>query len=266
MKLSAALAVRDEEGMLEPCLRLLGFCDEIVVVVDSRTEDRTEEIARRHTDRVFVRDFDTFSGQKNFAIEQARGDWVLIVDADERIPPALAAEIERTLGADPPYDAFDIETINVFMGQRMEHGGWKEDHTRLIRRSAARYANDLHEAFDVSPGRTGRLDEGMWHFSHRSVHDNLLKTANYNAIEARAMHAAGAKPVRARTLFWAIFKEFANRFVYRRGYRDGTVGVIESLYQPFSKFLLYVALWERQQKPSIPERYAELDRQASERR
>jgi glycosyltransferase involved in cell wall biosynthesis len=266
MKLSAVLAVRDEEPMLEPCLRLLDFCDEIVVVVDSRTTDRTEEIARRYTDRVFVRDFDTFSGQKNHAIEQARGDWVLIVDADERITADLAGEIGQTLATDPSYDAFWIETINVFMGQRMQHGGWEEHHVRLVRRSEARYSGDLHESFAIPDERLGRLREGMLHFSHRSVLDNLVKSANYIDIDVQAMLDAGHKPVRARTLFWVIFKEFANRFVYRRGYRDGMVGVIESLYQPFARFCLYVLLWERQQRPSIPERYAELDDQPAERR
>jgi glycosyltransferase involved in cell wall biosynthesis len=266
VKLSAVLAVRDEEPMLDACLRLLGFCDEVVVVVDSRTSDATEQIARRHTDRVFVREFDNFSGQKNFAIEQAGGDWVLIVDADERITPALAQEIQETLTEDPPYDAFWIETINVFLGTRMKHGGWEEHHVRLVRRSVARYSGDLHESFAIAPKRLGRLREGMLHFSHRSVLDNLVKSANYIDVDVQAMLAAGHKPVRARTLFWVIFKEFANRFVYRRGYRDGMVGVIESLYQPFARFCLYVLLWERQQKPSISERYAELDRQAAERR
>jgi glycosyltransferase involved in cell wall biosynthesis len=252
--------------MIAPCLELLGFCDEIVVVVDSRTTDGTEAIARRYTEHVFRRDFDNFSGQKNAAIDACTGDWVLIVDADERVPPELADEIGATIRADPPYEAFDIETLNVFMGSFMRHGGWQEHHTRLIRRGAVRYRNDLHEEFEVRPGRLGRLEHGMWHFSHRSIRDNLLKTANYNAIEARAKVAAGARPVRPRTLFWVIFKEFVNRFVYRRGYRDGMVGVIESLYQPFSKFALHVELWEQQQKPSIPEQYAELERRAIERR
>ena len=102
MKLSAVLAVRNEEPMLEACLRLLEFCDEIVVVIDDRTTDRTEEIARRHTDRVFVEPFVDFARQKNSAIARARGEWLLIVDADERITPALATEIEGAIAGDPP--------------------------------------------------------------------------------------------------------------------------------------------------------------------
>src|SRR4051794_38057801 len=101
MRLSAVLAVRNEERMLEPGLRLLAFCDEIVVVVDDRTTDASEEVARRQTDKVFRERFEDFSQLKNAAIARASGDWLLLVDADERVTPALAAEIERTLAADP---------------------------------------------------------------------------------------------------------------------------------------------------------------------
>lgn len=262
MKLSAVLAVRDEEEMLPSCLDLLGFADEIVVVIDTRTTDATEEIARRYTDRVFLRDFDDFASQKNHALAQARGEWALIVDADERIPADLADEILATIATDPPKDAYSIETINYFMGTRMSYGGWKESHVRLVRRDKVSYDNALHEAFTIAPGRLGELRGGMWHFSHRSVVDNLVKTANYISIESQAMLEAGHPPVRARTLFWVTFKELVHRLVYRRGYRDGMVGIIESLYQPFSKLVLHIMLWERQQKPSIPERYRALDEEA----
>lgn len=264
MRLSAVLAVRDEERMLPRCLDLLGFADEIVVVVDARSADATEEVARRYTDRVWVNAFADFSSQKNFAIEQARGEWVLIVDADERITPALAREIDEVLSAGTDKSAFDIETINFFFGRRMDHGGWKEHHTRLVRRDRARYVGDIHEAFPIPRAEIGVLREGMWHFSHRSVADNLVKTATYLEVQAREMEQAGAPRVRVRSLLWVIAKELANRLLYRRGWRDGEEGWIESLYQPFSLFCVHVGLWERQR--DVPARYEELERRAAAHR
>ena len=120
MTLSAVLAVRNEEPMLERGLELLRFCDEIVVVVDSRSGDRTEEIARRHTDRVWVEDFRDFAALKNAAIERATGDWVLMVDADERVTPALAREIQAMLAGDPEEWAFAIEIVELL--PRPAHG------------------------------------------------------------------------------------------------------------------------------------------------
>jgi glycosyltransferase involved in cell wall biosynthesis len=264
MKLSAVLAVRNEERMLERCLQLLGFCDEIVVVVDDRTDDRTEEIARRFTDRVWVERFVDFSQHKNSALAKARGEWVLIVDADERITPALAREIQETLAAEPGELAFNIETLNFFFGGPMRHGGWVEDHVRLIRREHAQYSNKIHEAFDVPAERLGRLREGMWHFSHRTMEENLAKTASFGTVQAREMFEAGAPRVTALTMFRVIVLEFLRRFVRRAGWKDGMPGVVESLYQPFSLFAVYTMLWQLQREESIAEAYERLERAAAE--
>jgi glycosyltransferase involved in cell wall biosynthesis len=263
MTLSAVLAVRDEETMLQPCLALLGFCDEIVVVIDDRTTDRTEVIARRYTDRVFVEPFADFSQHKNAAIAKARGDWVLIIDADERIPPALAREIQATLARDPAEWGFWIDTINFFLGTRMRHGGWNDDHLRLIRRDRAVYAGKIHEAFAIPAQRTGKLREGMWHFSHRSIQDNLAKTTRFGEVQARELHEAGAPAVNWWRLAWLMVREFGFRLVRQRGYRDGMPGVIEAIYQPFSLFCVHVMLWQLQRSESLEAAYERLERQAA---
>lgn len=264
MKLSAVLAVRNEEPMLERCLDLLGFCDEIIVVVDSRTADRTEDIARRYTDRVWVEDFLDFASHKNSAIEKARGEWVLIVDADERITSALANEIEQTLGRDPHEWAFNIETVNFFLGERMRHGGWKEDHVRLIRREHARYEGVIHEAFTIPTERLGRLREEMWHFSHRSIEEMLIKTARFGEVQSLELLEAGTPRVTAWTLAKVILREFSFRMIFRRGYKDGMPGVIEALYQPFSLFCVHVMLWQLQRGETLSQTYEGLERQAAE--
>jgi glycosyltransferase involved in cell wall biosynthesis len=266
MTLSAVLAVRNEEPMLDRCLALLGFCDEIVVVVDSRSTDATEEIARRHTDKVWVERFEDFASHKNSAIAKAQGDWVLIVDADERITPALAAEIRRTLDAGPDRWAYDIETVNYFLGRRMSHGGWKEDHVRLIRREHARYEGLIHERFALPPERVGRLEEGMWHFSHRSIEEMLAKTVRFGEVQSLELLGERTPRVTAWTFAKVILRELGFRLVRQRGYKDGMPGVIEALYQPFSLFCVHVMLWQRQRPETLWETYQALERQAAEHR
>lgn len=266
MNLSAVIAVRNEELMLERCLALLGFCDEIVVVVDARTSDRTEEIARRHTDRVWVEEFEHFSQHKNVAIEKARGEWVLIVDADERITPALAREIQKTLTRNPTEWGFWIDTINFFLGGRMRHGAWNDDHLRLIRKERAVYRGKIHEYFDVPPERAGKLREGMWHFSHRSIEEMLAKTIRFGEVQAREMFEAGAPKVTPTRFVRVIVREFLWRMVRRRAWKDGMPGTIEAIYQPFSLFCVHVMLWQRQRGETLSESYQALERAAAEQR
>jgi O-antigen ligase len=266
MRLSAVLAVRDEEPMLEHGLELLRFCDEIVVVVDSRSQDRTEEIARRHTDRVWVEQFVDFAAHKNAAIERARGEWVLLVDGDERVTPALAREIEARLAGDPSELGFSFEIVSFFLGQRMRYGAWQQHHLRLARRDHARWAGAIHEQMSIPPERVGRLEGELWHFSHRSIQEMLAKTIRFGEVQARELHEHGAPRVTAWTLARLMLREFAWRMVRRRGYKDGMPGVIEALYQPFSLFCVHVMLWQRQRGETLGQTYEKLERQAAEHR
>jgi len=265
MKLSAVLAVRNEEPMLQRCLELLGFCDEIVVVVDSRSDDRTEEIARSKTDRVWVESFKDFASHKNTAIERARGEWLLLIDADERITPALANEMQARLAGDPPEWAFQIEIVSFFLGRRMSHGGWRQDHIRLVRAEHARWEGAIHERLTIPPERVGRLHEGMWHFSHRSIEEMLAKTIRFGEVQSLELFEQGAPRVTAWTFAKVMLREFAFRMLSRRGYKDGMPGVIEALYQPFSLFCVYVMLWQRQRGETLWETYQALERQVAEK-
>jgi glycosyltransferase involved in cell wall biosynthesis len=236
------------------------------VVVDSRTNDNTAEIARRFSDRVWVEDVIDFASHKNAAIDRAVGEWLLIVDADERITPALASEITAKLASDPQEWAFEIETLNYFLGRRMRHGGWNEHHVRLIRRARASYVGEIHESFTIPPEHLGRLDEGMWHFSHRSIEEMLAKTGRFGGVQSRMMLESGAGRVTAWTLARVILRELAFRMIRRRGYRDGMPGLIEALYQPFSLLCVHAMLWQQQRQQTLWETYQDLERQAAEHR
>jgi glycosyltransferase involved in cell wall biosynthesis len=267
MTLSAVLAAKDEEEMIEGALRSLTFCDEIVVVVDQRSTDRTEEIARRHADKVLVEPFVDFAQIRNAGIRASTGAWILHVDADERVTPALAREIREALVAEPGVLAFSSPTINFFWGRRMDHGGWSPMvQPRLVRREHATFSGRVHEITEIPPERIGSLRGERWHFSHRSIEENLNKAIRYGQLEARDRIDAGAGRVTAWTFLRVMALEFGRRMVRRRGYRDGMPGVIEALFQPFALFCAQVMLWELQQGDAVRRRYKELERQLERER
>jgi glycosyltransferase involved in cell wall biosynthesis len=267
VRLSAVLAVKNEEEMLEGALRSLDFCDEIVVVVDDRTTDRTEEIARRFADQVLVRPFLDFAQIRNDGIALSRGQWVLHVDADERITPELARQIRAALDdGDTDVVAFRAPTINFFWGQRMDHGGWGPEmfQIRLLRRDYARFDRRVHETVDVPPDRVRTLTGERWHLSHRSIEEGLRKALLYGRLEASDRLERGEPPVRLRTFVRVMGLEFGRRMVRRRGYRDGMPGIIEAIFQPFALFCAQVMLWELQQGDAIRRRYEELESRLAE--
>jgi (heptosyl)LPS beta-1,4-glucosyltransferase len=261
------LVAKDEEEMLEGALRSLRFCDQIVVVVDDRSTDRTEEIARRHADTVLVARFEDFAQIRNVGTEAATGGWILHVDADERITPALASEMREALAAEPGVLAFSVPTINFFWGGRMDHGGWSPmPQPRLVRREHATFGGRVHESADVPPEQTGRLHGERWHLSHRSIEENLTKAIRYGRLEARDRYDAGAPPVTPWTFAKVIALEFGRRMVRRAGFRDGMPGTIEAIFQPFALFCAQVMLWELQQGDAIRQRYEALEREWQEQR
>ncbi len=257
--LSAVVVARDEAEMIAACLRRLHFADEVIVAVDDRSVDATADLARGAGAAVHTVHFENFAQIKNAAIDLARGDWVLIVDADERVTAPLAAEIREALCG--PHVAYHIPIENWFYGSRIRHNRWREAPIRLIRSGSARYTGLVHETLEFPAGGSiGSLRHGLAHFSHRSILENLAKTQRYADLQARDMLAAGHPRVTWRTLLRVVGGELSQRLLIRRGFQDGTPGVIEGLYQPFATMCIYARLWELQQKPSIAERYAEADR------
>lgn len=266
MRLSAVLSVRDEEDMLAAGLELLGFCDEIVVVVDARSADATEEIARRYTDKVYVNAFETFADQRNFVIGKAEGDWVLMLDGDERVTPRLAAEIETALARATNEVAFEIEIVNYFLGSKVVSGGWKQYHRRLVRREHAVWTGAVHERLTLPEDRIARLQEGIWHFSHRTIQEQMQKAIVYGDLASAEMHAQGAPPVTVRKMAYVLTRDLFSRLLYRRAWKDGTPGIIECIFQPFVLFCTQVMLWQRQRPVPIPEMYERLEREAADYR
>jgi glycosyltransferase involved in cell wall biosynthesis len=259
--ITAALAVRDEEAVIGNCLDLLDFVDEIVVVVDDRTTDATAAIAAGYTQNVPLRPFSDFAEQKNHALEQASCDWVLLVDADERVTPALAQEIQDAVRSSGTAVAYEIPRVHFFFGRRFRHGDWDDAPVRLVRRGAGRYRGKIHEVMSVE-GSVGRLSQPLWHFTHRDIESMLQKTVVFGRLQAEELAESEYPRVTVGKLTRVLLRELYGRLLRSGGWRDGMEGFVESMYQPFSLFCVQVMLWERQLKPSLRERYEQLEAEA----
>ena len=190
--ISAVIITRNEAEMLSGLLESLTFCDEIVVV-DSHSDDATRDIAASFDAKVITRDFNGFGDQKEFARTQASCEWVLSMDADERVPPSLAEEIVSTL-ADPAFDAYQVPRLSYFLGKPFRHSGWWPDAPlRLFRRDAARFNSKLVHEFAETDGPTGTLSSHMDHFTVRSLEQALAKGQHYSALGAQQLEKTGRR-------------------------------------------------------------------------
>jgi glycosyltransferase involved in cell wall biosynthesis len=243
MKLSAIIIAKNEERDLPACLAgLRGLADEIVLV-DGFSTDRTREIASVAGARVSTRAWDGYGPQKRFALEQAKGEWVLNVDADERVTPPLAAEIRSLLAEDPPVNGYEIPFRLFFLGRRLRFGrGAREVHLRLFRRDKARYPDrPVHEGVEVE-GPVGRLAGVVEHHSYRDFSEYLKKCDEYTAIVAAQKRAAGR-----RFSAWMNFRlpwEFFVRYVVRGGFLDGNAGFAYAALSAVYAWLKHARLLE----------------------
>lgn len=225
--LTAAVIARDEETLLPDCLASIAFADERLVLVDAATRDRTREVAAAAGARVAERRFDNFAGQRDAALRLARGEWVLFVDADERVPDALRNEVQRVIVAPTGRQGFWIPRENVLIGRIVRHAGWYPDYQlRLLLRSTARMdpLRIVHEQAIVE-GSIGHLAHPLLHLNYRSLAEFISKQERYCGYEAERWLATYGRP-RARALVGQPLREFWRRFVTLRGYREGWLGLV----------------------------------------
>jgi len=228
--LTAAVIARDEERMLGDCVRSIAFADERLVLVDAATRDRTREIARDLGARVEERVFDTFAAQRDAALSLARGDWVLFVDADERVTPDLRTEVLRTIDRPGGCRGFWIPRHNYLMGRVIRYAGWFPDYQlRLLERGAARFdlVRVVHEEALVD-GPIGHLREPLVHLNYRSLGEFIAKQERYSPFEAQTWLARFGRP-RRRALIGQPLREFWRRYVQLQGAREGVLGLVLSM-------------------------------------
>lgn len=244
MSLSIVVITRNEEANIAACLRSVAFADE-VVVVDSGSTDATVAIAREMGARVVgTADWPGFGPQKNRALELARGDWVLSLDADERVGPELAEEIKAAVRQDGA-SAFEIPRLTQFCGQWIRHCGWTPDHVlRLFRRGSARFSDDLvHERVVTNTqGTPRRLLNPLLHYSYPSPGHYWRKLEHYSQAWAAQRHAEGRTTSMGRAVLSGVVA-FVRSYFLRLGFLDGAMGFAVCTMQAQAAFGKYFALY-----------------------
>ena len=240
--LSAVVITKNAAAKLEGCLASLDFCDEIVVV-DSGSTDHTMEIARKFNARVLEKEWLGFGRQKQFAVDQARNDWVLCIDADEFVSPQLASSIAKAL-SDPVAPVFRMPRRNRFLGRWLRHGeGYPDWSLRLFDRRAARWSDDpVHEKvlYAVTPGS---LEGDLMHESSESLRDYMDKQNRYTTLAAQQLFDRG-KSASFFQLVASPLVRFVKLYFFRLGILDGLPGLTHVTIGCMNSFLKYAKLAE----------------------
>lgn len=239
-KISVTIITYNEEENIRECLESVKWGDEIIVV-DSESTDKTVEIAKQFTDKIFIRNWEGFASQKSFAMNRASNDWVLSLDADERVTPELANEI-LSFELDN-YDGYKIKRENYFIGKKITGCGWGNDYqVRLFKKEKTKLSERLvHEGFIVE-GKLGELKHPIKHFSYRNLKDGFYKINEYSSLEAKEK-ADKKKLTSFRITFFPVWA-FIQHYFFRKGYKDGKHGLIISLMHAMTKLQVYMKIWE----------------------
>lgn len=242
-RLSVTIIAWNEEERLRACLESIAWADEIIVL-DAESTDKTVQVAREFTDKIWVRPWPGFAAQKNFALEQATGEWVLSLDADERVTPELRERICGIVRADGPVDGYSIPRKNVFWGAWVRHGGLYPDYQlRLFRRPAGRFGDSaVHESALVE-GHVEALAEPMLHHSYRGLEDFVARSNRYSTLAAHQIVSRGGRAGLAGLVLRALGR-FLSMYVLRAGFLDGWRGFVLAVLYANYVFLRTAKAWE----------------------
>jgi glycosyltransferase involved in cell wall biosynthesis len=234
-KLTVVVITHNEAASLAGALESVAWADE-VVVMDSGSTDETVAIARRFTPRVEVRPWAGYGPQKNAAAALASHDWILSIDADERVTPGLAAEIRALMDRGPSAAGYRIPRVSHYLGRWIRSTDWYPDfHLRLYDRRAARWsARKVHESV-VAAGRVGKLHGELLHYPYRDISEHLVKIDRYTTLAAEQWAAEGRRATAFQAFVYPRLA-FLRNYVLKRGFRDGETGLVVSLLNSYYVF------------------------------
>ena len=246
--ISAVLITHNEAENLPDCLASLQDWVDEIVVVDNHSSDDTVRIAQQHGANVLqTPDWPGFGLQKNRALDLATCDWVLSIDADERVTPELMAEIQSILATEPMLKAYEIPRLSWYCGKFIRHAGWRPDFVlRLFERDSARFSDDLVHERVVPTGNVGQLKHALLHYSYRNFSQVLHKVNAYSSASAQQAFASGKRSSVAGALghgAWAFFRTY----VLRAGFLDGSHGLALSISNAQTSYYKYLKLWQMAQ-------------------
>ena len=254
-KLTAVIIAKNEEKMLPACLETLTWCDELLLI-DCASSDQTAQIADSYGARVIGFDHSSFAKIREKALESVTTDYLFYIDADERVTPALAKEILVHLEKQD-CQVMEIIRENICYGRKFAYGNWQNDRVlRVFQRNNLKgWQGEIHES-PIYSGHPCLLTYPLIHLTHRSTKDNLFKSAQWTIKEASLIAASKeTKKVTFLTILRKGMMEFYRRAFKFKGYKDGLAGLIEALVQGMNRMLVYIQVWELQEKPSLEDRY-----------
>lgn len=241
-KLTALIPAFNEEANIADCIKSVEWVDEIYVV-DSYSTDRTVEIAQSFGAKIEQREYKNNADQKNWAIPRCENEWIVICEADERVTPELKAEIETVLAGPLDHDAYFVYRRNYVFGREIRHGGWERDKAvRLIHRDRCRYEERQIAPEIILHKPAGWLRAKMPHYPYREFDQFYTKFKRYTSWAAIEMNKRGVKATWTRMLLNPVF-DFLKQYILRRGFMDGSIGLILAGQTACYVFMKYAKLW-----------------------
>lgn len=243
--LSAIILTKNSEENLTDCLSSIDWIKEIIVV-DENSSDKTAEIAKKFGAIVIETSDTDFSNKRNLGAKNCSSEWIFYIDADEKVTSDLKKEILFSINTSK-YAGYAIPRKNILLGHEMKHGGWWPDYVlRLVKKNnLVSWKGELHEQ-PVIKGDIGKLLNPLIHNSHRSLSDMVEKTNQWSEIEAKLLFKSNHPKMTWWRFFSVAFREFWYRGVIKLGFLDGSTGIIEIIYQMYSRMITYAKLWEMQ--------------------
>jgi len=248
-RLSVVILTKNEADNIEACIKSVSWVDEIVIY-DSGSSDKTREIAGRYTDKVIIdTDWQGFGVHRQRAQKQAVNDWILMLDADERVTPELAEAIRQVVAEDNRQYVYSLPRLSFVFGRFIRHSGWYPDYvTRLYPQSQASYNDSrVHEKLEYPESMTERkLSGDLLHYTYRDLEHYLVKSAHYAAEWAQQRQARGKRASLLQGQLHGVGC-FIKMYILRAGFLDGKQGFLLAVLSAHSTFVKYADLWVRQQ-------------------
>ena len=247
MRISAVILTKNEAKNIKDCVDSLKFCEEIVVI-DDYSEDDTVRIAESSGVKVYSRRLNNdFAGQRNFAFDKCPSEWVLFVDADERVTEGLASEILNINVQTTQYVGFYIKREDTMLGKRLKHGEfWTNSFLRLAKKGAGKWKRAVHEYWDVK-GKIGRINSPILHYSHPTLHEFIAEVDWYSSLHSESNLKEKKKSDIFKIMLYPKLK-FINNWIIKGGFLDGIEGFVAALMMSFHSFLAWSKQWIKQQE------------------